>query len=144
MRTQNITTPYDEIEYEGIQYCNCREYNHLCRHRGLRQVVHSPENIENRFISLENPNPYQFTQDSRSVKYHTVTTDEENRLDIIAKQYFGSEKYAWILAYYNNIEDGFTVRAGRKLVMPKDISVLFNNGQLLAPVSALTLNLCEE
>lgn len=140
MKVQNTLTPYKELEHEGIQYCTCRDYNHISRHRGLRQLVHGPESA-NRFVSLETGNP--FTTNTEVI-YHDVKSYEENRLDIIAYNYLGSATYSWVIAYFNEIEDGFTIREGQRLAIPKSISSLFSKGEILAPVSALALNLGEE
>lgn len=140
MKIQNTLTPYKELEHNGIQYSTCRDYEHISRHRGLRQVVHGPQS-SSRFVSLETPNAFITHTE---VVYHDVKAHEENRLDIIAHNYLGSATYAWVIAYFNEIEDGFTVKEGDRLAIPKSISSLFNKGELLAPVSALTLNLGEE
>ena len=42
------------------------------------------------------------------------------------------------------LEDGFSVREGMKLAIPKNISQLFNKGEILASISPLTLNLGRE
>lgn len=132
--------PYAEIPYEGISYGHCRDFDHISRYKGLRQVTHNAENAD-RFIALENPNP--FTTNTE-VDYYEVSANEENRLDIISYNTLGSAQYAWVLAYFNNIEDGFTVREGQRLLIPKNITSLFNKGELLASVSPLTLNLGDE
>lgn len=140
MALQNILTPYKELEHKGIQYSTCREYDHISRHRGLRQVVHSPQDVD-RFIALETSNPFTTSAD---VTYHDVTAVEENRLDLIAHKYLGSASYSWVIAYFNEIEDGFTIREGQRLAIPKSVSSLFNKGEILAPVSPLALNLGQE
>ena len=140
MRIQNTLTPYKELEHLGIQYSTCRDYGLISRYSGLRQLVHAPYSGE-RFISLETSNPFSSTTE---VVYHDVKSHEENRLDLISNMYLGSPTYAWVIAYFNNIEDGFTVREGQRLAIPKSISSLFNKGEMLAPVSALQLNLGEE
>lgn len=140
MKIQNTLTPYKELEHGGIQYTTCRDYGHISRHKGLRQVVHGP-NSSDRFIALETPNPFVTSTD---VIYHDVKSHEENRLDLIAYQYLGAASYAWVIAYFNEIEDGFTIREGQRLAIPKSLSSLFNKGELLAPISALQLNLGSE
>lgn len=140
MRINNTLSPYKEIEHVGIQYCCCRDYEHICRYRGLRQVVHGPQESD-RFVSLETSNPFVT---STEVVDHEVKSYEENRLDLISNQYLGSPTYSWVIAYFNGIEDGFTIREGQHLSIPKNISSLFNKGEILAPVSALQLNLGEE
>lgn len=48
--------PYCVIKHTGIQYTVCKEYNHISRYRGLRQLVHNLDESD-RFIALETPNP---------------------------------------------------------------------------------------
>lgn len=140
MRNYDTTTPYKVIDNDGIQYTVCRDYDHISRYRGLRQVIHEGS-TDNRYMALESPNPYATNVD---VVYHDVSTSEENRLDVIAKQYLGSASYAWIIAYFNQIEDGFTIFPGQRLAIPTNLTSLFSKGEILAPVSALTLNLSSE
>lgn len=128
------------IDYKGIQYTVCKEFDHISRYKGLRQVIHCPEEF-NRFTTLETPNPFTTYCE---VTYYDVPAYEENRLDIIANKFFGSASYSWIIAYFNSIEDGFTVRAGQRLQIPKQLSALFGTGEVLAPISALQLNLGSE
>lgn len=141
MKVLDTLSPYKEVEYNRINYTTCRDFNHISRHRGLRQVVHNPSEADSRFISLETPNPFQTNTE---VIYHEVTANEENRLDILANKYLGSATYSWVIALFNSIEDGFTCREGQKLAIPKSISALMSKGEILAPVSALSLNLGEE
>ncbi len=140
MYIQNTLVPYAEIEHKGIQYTTCRDYSHISRHACLRQVVHNPED-EDRFIALETANGFSTRTD---VVYHDVKSHEENRLDVLAYQYLGSAQYAWVIALFNNIEDGYTIHEGQRLIIPKSISSLFSKGEILAPVPALKLNLGSE
>lgn len=140
MFVQNTLTPYCEIEHKGIQYSTCRDFSHISRHACLRQVVHNPGH-EDRFIALETANGFSTKAD---VVYHDVKAHEENRLDIIAYNYLGSAKYAWVIALFNNIEDGYTIREGQRLSIPTSLSSLFNKNEILAPVPALSLNLGQE
>lgn len=137
----DINHPYQEIPYEGIQYTNCRDYGHISRYKGLRQVIHNPDTSEDRYMALETMNP--FTTNSE-VDYYEVPSRYENRLDIIAYEELGSASYAWVIAYFNNIEDGFSVHEGQLIKIPKNISSLFNSGEILQTVSALGLNLGSE
>lgn len=142
MYIQNTLIPYEEIEYKGIQYTTCREYNHISRYRGLRQVIHSPLDTAERFIALETPNAFKTS--NTDVIWHTVLGTEVNRLDLIANTYLGSANYAWVIAYFNQIEDGFTCRLDQKLRIPKSVTSLMRNGEILQSVTALTLNLSSE
>lgn len=137
----DINHPYQEIPYEGIQYTNCRDYGHISRYKGLRQVVHNPDSTDERYMALETVNPFTTNAD---VDYYEVPSRYENRLDIIAYEELGSASYAWVLAYFNNIEDGFSVHEGQLIKIPKNISSLFNSGEILQTVPALGLNLGSE
>lgn len=132
--------PYATVEHIGIQYTTCRDYSHISRHRGLRQVIHGPE-VDCRFVALETPNPFE---SSTEVVYHDVASHEVNRLDVLAHKYLGSASYSWVIAQFNNIEDGFTIQEGQRLAIPKSLFSLMNKGEMLAPVSAMTLNLGQE
>ena len=138
---RDLTRPYKQIEHQGIVYSVCREFDHISRYRNLRQVVHCPDNTEDRYVTLETPNPFITHTE---VKYHEVSAIEENRLDLIAEQELGSATYSWVISYFNRIEDGFTVREGQKLIIPTSVTALLNNGEILAPITALKLNLGEE
>lgn len=140
MFIQDTLTPYDEIEHKGIQYSTCRDFSYISRHACIRQVVHNPTDTD-RFTALETANGFKTTAD---VTYHDVTSTEENRLDIIANNYLGSAHYAWVIAMFNGIEDGYTVAEGQRLSIPTSISALFSKGEILAPVPALQLNLSTE
>ena len=141
MKIYDTLQPYDNLEYVPIQYAVCRDFNHLCRYRGLRQLVHDPSSEENRLVTLETPNPFE---SNAEVIYYEVPLVEENRLDLIALKLLGSSQYGWILAYFNKIEDGFTCREGQVLMCPRNISVLFNKGEILSPINPLQLNLGTE
>ena len=137
----DINHPYQEIPYEGIQYTNCRDYGHISRYKGLRQVVHNPDSTDERYMALETVNPFTTNAD---IDYYEVPSRYENRLDIIAYEELGSASYAWVIAYFNNIEDGFSVHEGQLIKIPKNISSLFNSGEILQTVPALGLNLGSE
>lgn len=138
----NTLVPYEEIDYKGIQYTTCRDFSHISRYRGLRQVVHSPLDTSARFIALETPNGFQTS--NTKVIWHEVLGTEVNRLDLIANKYLGSASYAWVIAYFNQIEDGFTCRLGQRLRIPTSVTDLMRTGEILQSVTALTLNLSSE
>lgn len=138
----NPTEPYSVLEHKGITYSSCRDFNYISRYRGLRQVIHSPEDLDDRLVALESPNPFVST--NLEVKWHEVTNDEENRLDLIAFKYLGSAQYGWVIAYFNTIEDGFSCYNGQKLMIPTGITDLMKSGEILQNVTALRLNLSSE
>jgi hypothetical protein len=136
---RDLTTPYKTLEHQGIEYGVCKDFDHISRYRNLRQVTHCP--AEDRYVTLETVNPFVTHTE---VKYHEVTLEEINRLDLIAQKELGSATYGWVISYFNGIEDGYTVREGQKLMIPKSITALLSKGEILAPISALKLNLGEE
>ena len=136
----NTLIPYRVIEHTGIEYTVCRDFNHISRYKGLRQIVHDPTSYS-RFITLESPNPFST---SAEFEYYEVPLSEQNRLDLIAYKFYGAAQYSWIIAYYNGIEDGFTVLEGQKLRILKNFTTLFSKGELLAPIPAMQLQLGSE
>lgn len=140
---RDLVKPYDEIEHEGIAYSVCKDFDHISRYRNLRQVNHNCDNpnLLDRYITLETVNPFVTNTE---VKYHEVTVIEENRLDLIAEKELGSATYGWVIAYYNRIEDGYSVREGQKLIIPTSITQLLRKGEILEPITAMKLNLGEE
>ena len=137
----NTLSPYKVLPRNGIQYTVCREYNRISAHRGLRQVIHEPEQPD-RFIALETVNP--ITETGIAFVYHEVLPSEENRIDVVAYNYLGSASYGWVISYYNNIEDGFTIRPGQVLRIPDSITSLMTTGNILQSVPAVQLNLGSE
>lgn len=134
--------PYKILDHKGIDYSCCRDFSYISRYRGLRQVIHSPEDLDDRLIGLETPNPFIST--NVEIRWHEVTNAEQNRLDLIANRYLGSPQYGWVIAYFNSIEDGFTCYTGQKLMIPTSITDLMQSGEILQNVSALQLNLGSE
>ena len=140
MREYNTLTPYKSIERDDIQYTYCHDYDHISRYKGLRQVIHQGLS-EDRYIALETSNPFAT---SAEVFYYTVPATLANRLDVIARDKLGSASYSWVIAYFNGIADGFTVAEGTVLRIPKNVSQLFNNGEILSAVKITSLNLGSE
>lgn len=138
----NTITPYKTLDRcGGIQYSVCREFDHLSRYRCLRQVSRD-RYTANRYVALETPNPAKSY--NMEFAYHEVVPDEENRLDVIAHNLLGSASYGWVVAYYNSIEDGFTVKPGQVVRVPKDVYSLLSTGNILQSVPAMQLNLGSE
>lgn len=50
---------------------------------------------------------------------YTVTSAEENRIDIIAFKFYGAASLYWILCYFNNIEDPLKIPVGTVLLIPE-------------------------
>jgi hypothetical protein len=140
MRWYNTLVPYKELTYNGIQYGVCYDYDHISRYKGLRSVVHNP-NESDRFIAPETVNTFR---SNVPVTYYVVTSTEENRLDLIANKFLGSATYSWVLAYFNHITDGYTVHEGQRIMIPKSFTSLFNDNEVLASIPPLMLNLGSE
>ena len=140
MRFPDTLEPYDKIDRSDIVYTVCRDFDHISRYKGLRQVIHEGDKPD-RYIALETANSIT---SSVSVTYYTVTKQYENRLDLISYKLLGSPTYAWVIAYINDIADGFTCPEGMSLAVPVSISSLFNSGEILAAVPATKLNLGTE
>lgn len=133
--------PYKKLKHTGIEYTVCRDFNHISRYKGLRQVVHEANDAPNRYIALETPNS---VESKASYYYYEVPLSEENRLDLIAYKFYGSAQYSWVLSYMNRIEDGYTVHEGQKLKILNNFTDLFSKGELLASIPAMILNLGSE
>lgn len=141
IQIKDLTQPYKTADYTGIAYSTCVDYDFISRYRNLREIVIGP-NSEEKFTLLETVNP--LVTNNLEIIYHVVELSEENRLDLIANKYLGSATYSWVIAYFNKIDDGYTVREGQTIIIPKTITALFSNGEILAPITALKLNLGEE
>lgn len=140
MKFPDTWEAYREVERDPIQYTYCKDYNHISRYRGLRQVIHQGLSSD-RYVALETVNTIP---EGASVRYYIVPQKYENRLDLIAEEQLGSATYAWVIAYFNKIQDGFTTIEGTKLAIPTSISTLFESGQILESVTAVRLNLGSE
>ena len=141
IQIKDLTQPYKTADYTGIAYSTCVNYDFISRYRNLREIVIGL-NSEEKFTLLETVNP--LVTNNLEIIYHVVELSEENRLDLIANKYLGSATYSWVIAYFNKIDDGYTVREGQTIIIPKTITALFSNGEILAPITALKLNLGEE
>ena len=120
-----------------IKYLNPFDYPHISRYRGLRQIA----DMEKDHISLETTNPWQ----SRlPIRWYTVSQQQENRLDLLAKELYGSEMYSWVIVRMNNISDGYSIPAGTKIAVIDDFYKLINKGEVLAAIPPFTLNLRQE
>ena len=69
----------------------------------------------------DNPSTNDFT-------YHTVTQDEEMRIDLISFNYYGTEDYLDIICKFNGISNPFSLEQGQILKVPKSPSKYYTNG----------------
>ena len=137
----DTTKPYKEVDYKGIEYSTCKNFDHISRYKRLRQVIHYLEGNQ-RFTTLEIQNSYSYK--GVEAEYYTVTVDRENRLDLISNDYFGTPTYAWVISYINGIPDAYTVHEGQMLLIPVNISSLFGTNKILSAIPVSSLNLGTE
>ena len=140
MQFLDTTKQYKELERDPIQYTYCASFNHISRYKSLRQVIHEGKS-NGRFVALETSNAFNT---NCKTKMYIVPSNRENRLDLIAKEQLGSATYSWVIAYFNNISDGFTVLEGTTLKIPQSLTDLFNNGEILSSIAVNHLNLGSE
>jgi len=137
----DTTKSYNKVDYKGIEYSTCKDFSHISRYKRLRQVIHYLDETK-RYITLEIQNDYDYT--NVDIEYYRVTVDRENRLDLISYDFYNTTSYAWVIAYINDISDGYTVPEGQVLMIPKTISSLFNSKNILSSIPISSLNLGTE
>jgi hypothetical protein len=49
---------------------------------------------------------------------YIVPEERENRIDLIALEYYGASKFWWVIAYANRLEDPFDLPKGKILIIP--------------------------
>lgn len=64
-------------------------------------------------------------------KYHMVMLEEEDRIDVLALNFYNNFKYWWVIAHANNMIDPFTVPAGTILRIPSLETLYGTDGILL-------------
>lgn len=69
------------------------------------------------------------TDDNSSI--HVVQGNEAFRPDIIANQYYGDEKYAWIILAANNMKVPYDLQQGMKIVIPSLVPLQGAQGKLV-------------
>lgn len=100
------------------QYENPVIYPNNCRYKNVRTIRDTERNrlhhetINKPFVAL-----------SEQDEYITVKDTEENRLDIISNNFYGTPRYWWAIAYANYIIDPFDVPRGTRLRIPPIVSL---------------------
>ena len=108
-----------------LVYLEPRNFNHISRYRQYYQIA----DIDNNVTYLESSNPIKIN--SKNSVFHVVADSEEDRLDIIAKKYYGSASMYWVIAMANNLIDPTTVLSGTVLEIPSYESLYENGGPLI-------------
>ena len=106
-----------------IFYSKPRNYEHTSRYGKYRQIV------EDHVARVETFNQ-TFVDKSDRDRFHTVATEQENRLDIIANIYYNDPSMWWVVALANDLVDPMVVKPGSVLRIPPIIS-LYNLGGAL-------------
>lgn len=95
-----------------MRYAKPRVYKHVSRYGVYRQII---DNNNDAFIETVNATPVKMSDKDQ---YHEVLMEEENRLDIISNQYYGTPDFFWVIALANNYIDPFCVKAGTVIRIP--------------------------
>lgn len=113
-------------KYYPITYYTPKQYTNNCRYKNVRRLK---DNVTGKFY--HETVPQTFITRSEEDQYIVVTDINENRLDIIANEYYGTPNYWWVIAQANYIIDPFDVPVGTQLRIPPTIS-LYINGCVLS------------
>lgn len=49
---------------------------------------------------------------------YVVPEDKENRIDLIALEFYGASKFWWVIAYINKLSDPLDIPKGQILIIP--------------------------
>lgn len=86
--------------------------NVMSRYSGLDRIEYDTgESI------IETSDRIEF-EHSNSDKFYVVTSDTENRLDLVSYKFYGSSLYWWAIASASGIYDPFNVPVGTSLRIP--------------------------
>jgi hypothetical protein len=96
-----------------------------CRYRKLKRYIDDKGNEMTELY--ESPEIEVLKNDS----YHVVTSGEENKLDLIAYNYYNNEDLWWVIAEANDITDPFNVPASTVLRIPS-LTSLYGFGGVLS------------
>lgn len=95
-----------------IKFYEPRKFDFTSRYGNSRQIMDLMGNMY-----FESFNSVSIKETSGD-KYYTVSIKDENRLDIIANNCYGTKDYWWLIAFANDIIDPFSVERGRVLRIP--------------------------
>ena len=118
----NVSPEYlSEIRpiFKMREYQSPINYKNNSRYINLRTLYDE----ERKVVVHENWNP-MWVKESSSDVYYTVVLETENRLDIIANEYYDSPRYWWVIALANEIMDPFDIPMGTVLRIPPVSSVV--------------------
>lgn len=113
-------------QFETLEYLDKVQYKNACRYKNLRTI----RDTDTKKVHHESWNQKFINSAKSEDTYITVTTETENRLDLIAYNKYGSARYWWIIAMANYIIDPFDVPIGTNLRIPPIISLYKSGGVL--------------
>lgn len=99
--------------------------SHSSRYRRLSRLLDDEGNQY-----LETADRIEFPKRSDD-SYHIVLAKDEDRLDLIAYQYYGNPLLYWIIAAASDIDDPLNVPAGTTLRIPSKQSLYGYKGVLV-------------
>jgi hypothetical protein len=123
------------MEVTMIQYLNPNRYKNTSRYAKLRLIQKNNE-----------PKSYHEVSNATSdvnlldCQLFHVVGPYVDRLDLIAKKFYGDASLWWFLAKQNHIEDPSHVPVDSTLEIPK-YNTLLTDGRVLEPLSYVYLNL---
>ena len=112
--------------FEPLEYLPPIIYKNASRYKNLRTL----RDTETGKVHHESWSQQAIPISSSDDEYITVTLETENRLDILAYNYYGSPRYWWVIALANYIIDPFDVPAGITLRIPPMLSLYKSGGVL--------------
>ena len=95
-----------------MRYAKPRKYDHTSRYSIYRHIIN---NDNDAYVETSNRTP---VDKSDKDIYHEVQKEEENRLDIIDKKYYGDPDLFWVIAMGNDMIDPFVVKVGDIIRIP--------------------------
>ncbi len=108
----------------AIEYVENNEYSTISRYQILREILEGKD----RYLETYNQ---VIIPDSDEDVYHVVSQGEENRLDIIAQNYYGESSYWWAIALANELLDPFIVEVGTMVRIPPRTSLVDSKNEIL-------------
>lgn len=111
-----------------MRYAKPRKYVKVSRYSIYRQIL---DNNSDTYLETTNQTP---VKESDKDIYHEVLREEENRLDIIANNYYNNPSYWWVIAMANDLVDPFYVEAGSIIRIPNFFSLYQWKGALFGRV----------
>lgn len=118
-----------------IQYLNPNRYKNTSRYAKLRLIQNETE--VKPYHEVVNSTP---DADILDCDLFTVRGMYVDRLDLIAKKFYGDASLWWFIAKQNHLDDPTIIPSDTVLQIPK-YNTLLTNGRVLEPMSYLYLNL---